>query len=209
MLGQRTPPLLSLPGFRRAAIGHNPLAFACPVPGSTPIVFDIACSVAARGHILLAAREGRPIPEGWALDELGAPTVDAERALQGALLPMGGHKGVGLAMMVECLAGALAATAESLDSRRNRIQDGGAAGRQGAFFWLVRPAAFSHEGLFGRYMAQWIQTYVAAGGENARVPGARGNELERKARAGGIELDPTIERELDALGARLGIPFPA
>jgi LDH2 family malate/lactate/ureidoglycolate dehydrogenase len=111
--------------------------------------------------------------------------------------------------MVECLAGALAATAESLDSRRNRIQDGGAAGRQGAFFWLVRPAAFSHEGLFGRYMAQWIQTYVAAGGENARVPGARGNELERKARAGGIELDPAIERELDALGARLGIPFPA
>ena len=109
MLGQRTPPLLSLPGFRRAAIGHNPLAFACPVPDSTPIVFDIACSVAARGHILLAAREGRPIPEGWALDELGAPTVDAQRALQGALLPMGGHKGVGIAMMVECLAGALAA----------------------------------------------------------------------------------------------------
>jgi LDH2 family malate/lactate/ureidoglycolate dehydrogenase len=47
MIGQRTPPLLAMPGFARAAIGHNPIAFGCPMTGSAPIVFDIACSVAA------------------------------------------------------------------------------------------------------------------------------------------------------------------
>jgi LDH2 family malate/lactate/ureidoglycolate dehydrogenase len=56
IIGQRTPPLLALPGFQRAAIGHNPIAFGCPVPDGDPIIFDVACSVAARGHILLAAR---------------------------------------------------------------------------------------------------------------------------------------------------------
>jgi LDH2 family malate/lactate/ureidoglycolate dehydrogenase len=209
MIGQRTPPLLALPGFGRAAIGHNPLAFSCPVPGAAPLVFDIACSVAARGHILLAAREGKPIPEGWALDEQGGPTLDAERALRGALLPMGGHKGIGIAMMVECLAGALAASAGSFGEERNRIQEGGAAGRQGAFLWMVKPQAFSDEALFGRYMAQWTSTYLDAGGDRARLPGARGDDLGRKARERGIELPAAIERELGALGARLGIPFPA
>lgn len=208
LVGQRTPPLLALPGFRRPGIGHNPIAFGCPVPGSAPIVFDVACSVAARGHILLAAREGKTIPEGWALDESGAPTTDAKRALQGALVPMGGHKGIGIAMMVECLAGALAATAESLAPERNEIREGGAAGRQGAFVWLVKPQAFDAEDLFGRYISQWIATYLQAGGEAARLPGARGDALEHKGRSDGIELPAAIERELRALGVRLGVPFP-
>jgi LDH2 family malate/lactate/ureidoglycolate dehydrogenase len=209
LVGQRTPPLLALPGFRRPGIGHNPIAFGCPVPGGAPLVFDIACSVAARGHILIAAREGRPIPEGWALDESGAPTTDAQRALHGALVPMGGHKGIGIAMMVECLAGALAATAESLAAERNEIREGGAAGRQGAFVWLVKPDAFAAQDLFGEYTAQWTATYLRAGGADARLPGARGEALERAGRSRGIELPAAIERELAALGTRLGIPFPA
>ncbi len=209
VIGQRTPPLLAMPGFRRAALGHNPLAFGCPVPGSAPIVFDIACSVAARGHILLAAREGRPIPEGWAIDEAGAPTTNAKRALDGALLPMGGHKGIGIAMLVECLAGALAATADSFEPGRNEIREGGAAGRQGAFLWLVKTDAFAGEGLFGAYMSHWITTYRDAGGDAAHLPGTRGDVLERAGRERGIELSPPIERELRALGARLDIPFPA
>ena len=180
MIGQRTPPMLAMPGFARAAIGHNPLAFGCPMPGSAPIVFDIACSVAARGHILLAAREGRPIPEGWALDEEGAPTTDTQRALRGMLLPVGGHKGIGIAMMVECLAGALAATADSSRSDRNAIPASGAVGRQGAFLWLVRPGAFVDSAVFGDYMTEWTDSYLEAGGEQARLPGARGERLEQR-----------------------------
>jgi LDH2 family malate/lactate/ureidoglycolate dehydrogenase len=209
ILGQRTPPLLALEGFRRAAIGHNPIAFGCPMGAADPLVFDVACSVAARGHILVAAREGKPIPSGWALDEAGAPTTDARRALKGSLLPMGGHKGVGIAMMVECLAGAMSATADSLDPRRNVVPESGALGRQGAFFWLVRPGAFGGEELFADYMRSWTTNYLEAGGEKARLPGARGARLEREGRAAGLELSSALLGELSAVGARLGVPFPA
>ena len=208
VLGQRTPPLLAMEGFKRAAIGHNPIAFGCPVPGRDPLVFDIACSVAARGHILLAAREGKPIPAGWAVDEDGAPTADARRALKGALLPAGGHKGLGIAMMVECLAGAMAATAASLDPVHNALPESGAVGRQGAFFWLVRPGAFLDEGLFGSYMAAWTKTYLEAGAGKARLPGSRGAQLEKQGREQGIEIGAAIGEELAKLGERVGVPFP-
>ena len=207
MLGQRTPPLLALEGFRKAAIGHNPIAFGCPVPGAAPLVFDIACSVAARGHILLAAREGKPIPAGWAVDEEGAPTTDAKRALKGALLPMGGHKGVGISMMVECLAGAISATAASLDPSRNALPESGAVGRQGAFLWMVKPGAFGDETFFGTYMSAWTRTYIEAGAGSAKLPGSRGARLEKEGRERGLELAPAIAKELAALGERLGVPF--
>ncbi|AQV96745.1 sulfolactate dehydrogenase [Cupriavidus necator] len=208
MVGQRTPPVLGMEGFARAAIGHNPIAFGCPLPGAAPIVFDVACSVAARGHILLAAREGKPIPAGWALDADGHPTTDAQRALEGSLLPTGGHKGIGIAMMVECLAGAMAATADSLAPARNTVSGSGAVGRQGGFVWLVKPDAFAGRELFADYMAQWTGNYLAAGGADARLPGHRGETLEREGRAQGINLPDAVVRALDTLGRELGIPLP-
>lgn len=208
VLGQRTTPMLSMEGFARAAIGHNPIAFGCPMRDAAPLVFDVACSVAARGHILLAAREGTPIPAGWALDEHGAPTTDAKQALKGALLPMGGHKGIGIAMMVESLAGAMAATAASFEPSHNARPESGAMGRQGAFFWLVRPGAFLERGLFDAYMAQWTGAYLEAGGDSARLPGSRSARLEREGRARGVELAGGIVKELSAVGERLGIAFP-
>jgi LDH2 family malate/lactate/ureidoglycolate dehydrogenase len=201
MMGQHTPPALALERFRAPAIGHNPIAFGCPLPGRAPLVFDVACSVAARGHILLAAREGKPIPEGWALDSEGRPTTDANRALEGSLMPMSGYKGMGLAMMVECLAGALAASAGSLAAPRGEAM-------QDAFLWLVRPESYAGRDAFDEYMRQWTQTYVAAG-DDARLPGARGDVLEREARESGMTLPEPIAQELIALGERLGVPFPA
>ncbi|MFM0208684.1 Ldh family oxidoreductase [Paraburkholderia sediminicola] len=199
MMGQHTPPALAMEGFRGAAIGHNPIAFGCPRPGRTPIVFDVACSVAARGHILLAARDDEPIPEGWALDAEGQPTTDAKRALGGSLLPMGGHKGIGIAMMVECLAGALTAAAPAPQRR---------AAMQGAFLWLVRPEQYAEQSAFGDYMNDWTETYRAAGGDGARLPGERGDALERQARVEGVTLPASIAKELRALGDRLRVSFP-
>lgn len=208
VVGQRTPPLLAMPGFRAPAIGHNPIAFGCPRPRGGPLVFDIACSVAARGHILLAAREGRPIPEGWAVDADGAPTTDAKRALAGALLPMGGHKGVGIAMMVECLAGALGADAGASLPGRDRLPETGAVGRQGGFMWLVRPAAFGQAAGFEAAMTGWTDGYLEAGAPDARLPGSRGAALEARGRDAGLSLPAAILAELSALGERLGHPFP-
>ncbi|MFX1676510.1 Ldh family oxidoreductase [Paraburkholderia sp. A2WS-5] len=202
MMGQHTPPALAMEGFTGAAIGHNPIAFGCPVPDEAPIVFDVACSVAARGHILLAARENQPIPEGWALDAEGCPTTDAKRALDGFLVPMGGHKGIGIAMMVECLAGALTAGAPTPPVSRGDAM-------QGAFLWLVNPASWGGQQAFGDYMHKWTQVYLAAGGEDARLPGNRGDAMERAGRERGIALPPAIMQELMSLGERLRIRFPA
>lgn len=207
MVGQRTPPLLAMEGFSGPAIGHNPIAFGCPVPGREPLVFDVACSVAARGHILLAAREGKPIPDGWAVDEAGLPTTDASRALKGALLPMGGHKGIGIAMMVECLAGALGASAASLHPSRNVLPASGAVGRQGAFFWFVRPQAFTEADLFAQYMASWTRTYVQAGAGKGKLPGSRGARLEKEGRADGIDVGAAIAKELTRVGTQLAVPL--
>ena len=204
ILGQRTPPLLAMEGFTEPGVGHNPIAFGCPLRGREPIVFDIACSVAARGHILLAAREGKPIPAGWAVDRQGVPTTDSNEAVHGMLMPMGGHKGIGIAMMVECLAGAFTATAESLSNFVARIPAGGAVGRQSAFFWYVDPGGLSGRDIFDAYMSKWTSTYEHAGG---RLPGTRGAQLERQGRAQGLALTPAIERELRALGLETGVPF--
>ena len=207
LVGQRTPPLLSLEGFKAAAIGHNPIAFACPVPGEAPLVFDVACSVAARGHVLAAARDGHDIPEGWAVDADGQPTTDPRAALDGALLPMGGHKGLGLAMMVECLAGGLAATAASLDPQANEIPKTGAMSRQGAFLWAVRPGAFAQDGLFDTYAAHWVSEFRSRGGDAARLPGQRAARLEQQHRELGIELAPALLNDLRSLGERMQLPL--
>lgn len=207
MLGQQAPAALAMPEFKRAAIGNNPLAFGCPVPDRDPLVFDMACSTAARGHILLAAREGHPIPAGWAVDETGAPTENAQRALRGALLPAGGHKGMGIAMMIEVLAGALSATSESLSRPRPQLRDDGGSARVGAFFWFVNPHAFAGREVFQACMAQWAEYYLASG--KARLPGERGAALERAAHQGGLALSLGAERALRALGERTGVLFPA
>lgn len=88
-------------------IGNNPIAFAIPSHQEYPIIFDMATSKVARGYVLLAAKAGEPIPEGWALDPDGNPTTDAALGAKGTMLPLGDYKGYGLAMMFSFLTAAL------------------------------------------------------------------------------------------------------
>ena len=115
---------------------------------------------------------------------------------------MGGHKGIGIAMMVECLAGALTSSAPAPHVKRSDAM-------QGAFLWLVKPQSYAGELDFGAYMHEWTGTYVAAGGEGARLPGHRGDAAERDGLKQGIALRAAIVQELQALGERLRIAFPA
>ncbi len=211
LLAQRTPPLMALEGFDRPAIGNNPIAFSSPVGSKDPMVFDMACSVAARGHILLKARQKTDIPPGWALDKAGQPTVDPESALEGALLPSAGYKGLGIAMLVECLAGGLTATPASIAglSGAAAVAASGAVGRQSAFMLLIRPEAMAGQH-FGDYMAQWANEYKERGGDQARLPGSRGAELERTVRETGvINLDEVLHDELQQLAKKMHLPMPA
>ena len=94
-------------GGNTALFGTDPIAFACPRDGKSPMVFDFATSASARGEIQVAAREGHSIPEGWALDKDGNDTTDPTAALQGVQLPFGGHKGNAIMIMVELLSAGL------------------------------------------------------------------------------------------------------
>ena len=98
-------------GGRDTRLGNNPLGIGVPSPGGDPVILDMALSVAARAKIRELAARGEPLPEGWAADAEGRPTTDAASALKGFLLPVGGHKGYGLAIMVDLLAGLLSGAA--------------------------------------------------------------------------------------------------
>ena len=209
MMGQRTPPLLGLPGFSRRAIGNNPFAFAAPAGDNRPpYVFDMACSVAARGHILLASRQGKPIPDNWALATDGTPTTDARIAVGGILQPAGGYKGMGLSMMIECLAAAFCAEAGSADDVGMEVHANGAGGRQSAFFLFLNPAVAGDRNAFASYMHHWMDYYVESGDE-ARIPGQRGDSMEADSRDSGIAYSSQIETELQSFGQSYGIKMPS
>ncbi|AKS33426.1 Ldh family oxidoreductase [Mycolicibacterium goodii] len=100
-------------------LGTNPLAIAIPTE-STPFVLDIATTTASHGTIKVAAREGRPMPEGWVVDAAGRPITDPAKAHEGFLVPIGGYKGAGLTIAIGLLAGVLngaAFGAEVIDHR--------------------------------------------------------------------------------------------
>jgi LDH2 family malate/lactate/ureidoglycolate dehydrogenase len=98
-------------GGREARLGNNPLGFGIPNPGGRPVILDMAISVAARAKIRQALDRGETIPLGWAADSGGMPTTDPRAALDGFLLPIGGHKGYGLALIVDLFAGLLSGAA--------------------------------------------------------------------------------------------------
>jgi LDH2 family malate/lactate/ureidoglycolate dehydrogenase len=106
-LGNATPRVAPY-GGREGIHGTNPMSFAIPADKYPPLVVDIATSASSAGKITKALKKGEGIPEGWALDREGNPTTDPEKALQGVLLPIAGHKGYGLGLIVDILTGALA-----------------------------------------------------------------------------------------------------
>ncbi len=194
-VAQNGPTLMGPPGARRRAIGNNPLAFAMPAPDGPPVVFDISLSEAAYGKIAQRP-EGASIPEGWALDETGAPTTNREAALSGILLSLGGLKGIGLAMLVEALAGGLSGT-KPLD----------AGGPFGGFALVVDPAAAGGAGAFAAHSADWIATYRASQ-EGARYPGEGAARCMEERRALGVPVPARLCATLAAIGEDAGAAFP-
>lgn len=198
---QDTPPLMALPGATRPAIGNNPIAFAAPVAGGPPLVFDMATSVVARGHVLQAVRDqATEIPADWAIGPDGQPTTDPARALQGAMAPMSGHKGIGLAMMVQVLAGSFTGSEKVPGS----TSSGGGAG---AFLQVFNPDHLIGRSRFDSHMADWLGVYREAGGAAGRYPGERAAQSEAQRREHGIPLAPSVVRELSALQDRTRLPF--
>jgi LDH2 family malate/lactate/ureidoglycolate dehydrogenase len=204
MICQETPPLMALPGSKSPAIGNNPIAFAAPVVGRAPLVFDMATSRVARGNIIDAAREGRAIPEGWATDRDGQPTTDPAEALVGSMLPIADHKGIGLAMMVQVLAGSLSGS--SARAAASRFGSQSAAGGVSAFVLVINPDRMLGRAAFDSHVTEWIDGYERASSD-FRYPGERAARSEQDRLATGIPLVASVVAQLVALGDSVGVPF--
>lgn len=198
-------------GGRQAYFGTNPIALAAPRLGDGPISIDLATSLAARGNIIMAAKKGDPIPEGWAIDEAGFPTTDAAAALKGAVLPMAGPKGYSLALLVEILAGLL--SGGNFGNHVGSIYDPGCEPPgTGMFMLVLNPDFFVGTDEFAVRATQ-LATEVsmlplAAGHDSIRLPGERRRELEASRRETGIPLIAETVAELRQLAVEYGIFMP-
>jgi len=105
MIFTSAPPAVAPHGALKSLFGTNPICFGTPTGSKIPFILDTSISMINRGKIRVAAREGKKIPEGVALDKFGKPTTDAKKALEGVQLPIAGFRGSGLAWMVDILSG--------------------------------------------------------------------------------------------------------
>ena len=182
-------------GGSQGIFGTNPIAFAAPRRSEPPLVIDLSLSKVARGKVMVAAKQGQPIPEGWALDSEGNPTTDAEAALQGTMLPMGDAKGAALVLMVEILAGALTGAKFGFEASSFFSAAGEPPG-VGQLLVAIDPRVFS-----GDAFADRLQTLIDAILEQpgTRLPGARRLAQRAASARDGMVIPAALYDELKAL----------
>lgn len=213
-----TSPLVAPTRAIRPLIGTNPIAIAAPAGRHGAYCLDMATSTIPRGRIEVAARRGEALPIGWAIGPDGRPATTPAAALDGALLPLGGleetagYKGYALALAIDMLAGVLPGAAFGPNIVGLFSTD--APSDLGHAFWVLDPAAIDEPGAFeGRFESLLDQLVAAetAPGAAGRVlvPGEPEAEAERRSDAHGVVLDARHVADLTALGARLGVSFPA
>lgn len=207
-----TRPLMPAPGGAAPVVGNNPLAVGVPTPGGEPLVLDMALSAAALGKIRLAAQEGREIPASWATDHRGRPTRDPHAAIAGMLLPAAGHKGFGLALIVDVLAGVLSggafgAAVQGLYADTSRPND------CAHFFLALEPAAFGDADGFRSRVAdlahQVITSPPAPGNPRVQLPGQIEAERHSRAAASGVNVDDSVLQGLQRTAADVGAHLPS
>ncbi len=190
-----TPASMAAWGGRRALFGTNPIAFAAPRPEAPPLVIDLSLTVTARGKIMAAAKEGRSIPQDWAVDPEGRPTTDPNAALAGTMLPAGGAKGSALALMVELLAGGIAGPNFSFEATSFFSADG-APPAVGQLVIAIDPGA-------GPGASERMERFLTemAAEEGVRVPGSRRLHARAQAAVEGIAVLPERLAEIEAIAA--------
>jgi len=132
-------PMVAPHGATEKLYGSNPVSFAWPRPGATPVVFDMATAAMAMGDVQIAARDNHEVPLGTGLSKDGEMTTDPKEILEGMLLPFGGYKGSHISMMVELLAGPLLGETVSQETARHDNADGGPP-PGGQFILALSPA---------------------------------------------------------------------
>lgn len=187
--------------------GKNPFSFSYP-GDEFPIVLDVACSVVARQKVMTCAREGWDIPLGWGLDKYGDPTTNPNEVLDGgSFLPVGEHKGIGLAMMIELICGCLCGTGFSIDV----INTDQLVGHQDIAHIFVamdcsRFTTKEQRDAQFRYISEKFHTgRKRKGVEKLYLPGELEWDTHQKRKASGVPLPLSMVLQMDAYAEKIGV----
>ena len=201
-----TDSIMVPPGMKRIFLGSNPIAFCAPGMDEPPVIIDLSTTHVAWGKVIVARREGKPIPPDWGVDAQGKPTTDAERVV--GLAPTGGHKGYALALMIEILCAQLAGVPfglhvtkmyGELDKPRNL----------GHFMLALDVARFTDPRLFRSQIDLLLREIRAEDAADLARPPLAPGDPERQSAArrstDGVPLGEGVLGELNALAAELGV----
>ncbi|MEP7062837.1 MAG: Ldh family oxidoreductase [Betaproteobacteria bacterium] len=193
-----SPSAMPAAGGRTPLFGTNPIAAIFPRRAAPPLSIDLSLSEAARGKVMVAAKEGRPIPLGWALDKSGQPTTDAKAALEGSMLAVGGAKGAMLALIVELLVTSLTGAAIGFEASSFFVDEGNRP-RLGQAFLIVDPDALAGIDTYFDRVETLVTAMLADAG--VRLPGDRRRALAAKAARDGVDIQDGVAAELQKLAA--------
>ena len=202
-------PGVTVPGARGKVLGTNPIAYAVPAGEERTVLLDIATSAVAASKIFAARATGKALPDNWLVDDKGLPTSDpGEYPITGALLPMAGHKGYGLALFVEVLSSVLTGAAMA-GQAGSWVQDQPEPSGQGFAFLSINVDTIMPVSLFKERM-DWLirsikQAPKAAGSERIYLPGEMEWERQDEALARGMLLPEDVIASLSGLAQDTGL----
>lgn len=195
-------------GAAQPILGTNPLSVAVPCGILPPFVIDMATSEGARKKVRLALEKGETIPQGWALDNQGDPTVDPEKALSGIMLPFGGMKGSAITILLDILSGVLSGAnfgGDVLSVYTNQEKESG----NGNFFLAFKISAFMPIEIFKCRMDEELTRIrslkPARGFKEVIYPGYKEHYLQGECIKNGLALEATLLEKLVRLGKKLGV----
>ncbi len=201
-------PNIVAPGGAKPITGNNPIAIAVPTFAAFPFVLDISLSNVAGGKLLLASKKGEKIPFDWATDREGRPTDDPNEGFKGFLLPVGGHKGLGLSYVVDILSGIITGGVfqHEIKSMYKHPDDPSLTGH---FMIAINPLVLMSKAELAERMAEFTATIKASPmwdeSREMLLPGELEHRKAQERRANGIPLPTNLFEELSALGAELAV----
>jgi LDH2 family malate/lactate/ureidoglycolate dehydrogenase len=201
-------PNIVAPGGSQPITGNNPIAIAAPTFGEFPFVLDISLSNVAGGKLLLASKQGEKIPLDWATDREGRPTDDPAAGFAGFLLPLGGHKGLGLSYVVDILCGVITGGAFQRQLK-SMYQQASEPSLTGHFMIAIDPLALMSQEELQDRMAQFAhtihQSHMWDAGREMLLPGELEHRQALARQQTGIPLPASLYEELADLGRDLGL----
>jgi len=208
--GQVSLHFLNTSGAQRVApfggsdrrLSTNPLAIGVPVSGGDPTILDVTTSTVAEGKLMVAVNKGEKVPEGWIVDKDGKPTVDPQDFYDGgALLTIGAHKGSGLSIVTDLLAGAVT-TGKSSDPDDTVL-------RNNMLSIFIAPAVYDPEGRVLHEAARFVEFVKASppltAGAAVKAPGDVERAMRQQRLANGIPIDDTTWSDIKAAAQSVGI----